>query len=53
LAPTLDGRITVFSTPVLSLAIVVLLAALVGVAVAVLLGRRAAELNILRAIVSE
>ena len=45
--------ITVFSIPVLSLAIVVVLAALAGVAAAVLPSRRAAKLNILRAIVSE
>jgi len=45
--------ITVFSLPVLSLVIVVLLAALVGVVVAILPSRQAAKLNILRAIVSE
>jgi putative ABC transport system permease protein len=45
--------ITVFSTPVLSLAIVAVLAALAGVAAAILPSRRAAKLNILRAIVSE
>jgi putative ABC transport system permease protein len=45
--------ITVFSIPVLSLAIVVVLAALAGVAAAILPSRRAAKLNILRAIVSE
>jgi putative ABC transport system permease protein len=45
--------ITVFSLPVLSLVIVVLLAALAGVAAAILPSRQAAKLNILRAIVSE
>jgi putative ABC transport system permease protein len=45
--------ITVFSLPVLSLVIVVLLAALAGVATARAARRQAAKLNILRAIVSE
>src|SRR5690349_15220098 len=45
--------ITVFSLPVLSLVMVVLLAALPGVAAAILPSRQAAKLNILRAIVSE
>ena len=45
--------ITVVSLPVLSLVIVVLLAALVGVVVAILPSRQAAKLNTLRAIVSE
>ena len=45
--------IAVFSLPILSLVIVVLLAALAGVAAAILPSRRAAKLNILRAIVSE
>ena len=45
--------ITVFSLPVLSLVIVVLLASLAGVAAAILPSRQAAKLNILRAIVSE
>ncbi len=45
--------ITVFSVPVLSLAIVVVLAGVAGVAAAILPSRRAAKLNILRAIVSE
>jgi putative ABC transport system permease protein len=45
--------ITVFSLPVLSLVIVVLPAALAGVAAAILPSRQAAKLNILRAIVSE
>jgi len=45
--------ITMFSLPVLSLVIVVLLAALAGVAAAILPRRQAAKLNILRAIVSE
>jgi ABC-type antimicrobial peptide transport system permease subunit len=43
----------VFSLPVLSLVIVVLLAALAGGAAAILPSRQAAKLNILRAIVSE
>ncbi len=45
--------ITVFSVPVLSLVIVVVLAALAGAAAAILPSRRAAKLNILRAIVTE
>jgi putative ABC transport system permease protein len=45
--------ITVVSLPVLSLVIVVLLAALAGVAAAILPSRQAAKLNTLRAIVSE
>jgi putative ABC transport system permease protein len=45
--------ITIFSLPVPSLVIVVLLAALAGVAAAILPSRQAAKLNILRAIVSE
>ncbi len=45
--------ITMFSLPVLSLVIVVLLAALAGVAAAILPRSQAAKLNILRAIVSE
>ena len=45
--------ITMFSLPVPSLVIVVLLAALAGVAAAILPSRQAAKLNILRAIVSE
>jgi putative ABC transport system permease protein len=45
--------VTVFSLPVLSLVIVVLLASLAGVAAAILPSRQAAKLNILRAIVSE
>jgi putative ABC transport system permease protein len=45
--------ITLFSLPVPSLVIVVLLAALAGVATAILPSRQAAKLNILRAIVSE
>jgi putative ABC transport system permease protein len=48
-----NQRITVFSLPVPSLVIVVLLAAFVGVAAAILPSRQAAKLNILRAIVSE
>jgi putative ABC transport system permease protein len=45
--------ITTFSVPLASLAIVVLLAALAGAAAAFLPSRRAAKLNILRAIVTE
>jgi putative ABC transport system permease protein len=45
--------ITIFSLPVPSLVIVVLLGALAGVAAAILPSRQAARLNILRAIVSE
>ena len=45
--------ITVFSIPVLRLVIMVVLAAVAGVVAAILPSRRAAKLNILRAIVSE
>ncbi len=45
--------ITEFSIPALSLVIVVVLAALAGAAAAVWPSRRAAKLNILRAIVTE
>ena len=45
--------ITEFSVPYLTLIIVILLAALAGVAAAILPSRRAAKLNILRAIVTE
>jgi len=45
--------ISMFSLPVPGLVIVVLLAALAGVAAAILPSRQAAKLNILRAIVSE
>jgi putative ABC transport system permease protein len=45
--------ITVFSIPVLTLVIMVVLAGLAGVVAAILPSRRAAKLNILRAIVSE
>jgi putative ABC transport system permease protein len=45
--------ITVLSIPALNLVIVVVLAALAGVAAAILPSRRAAKLNILNAIVSE
>ncbi|HUY51151.1 MAG TPA: FtsX-like permease family protein [Streptosporangiaceae bacterium] len=48
-----DQGISQFSIPVLSLVIVVVLAGLAGVAAALLPSRRAAKLNILRAIVSE
>jgi len=45
--------ITTVSVPLPSLAIVVLLAALAGAVAAILSSRRAAKLNILRAIVTE
>jgi putative ABC transport system permease protein len=45
--------ITTFSVPLLNLAIVVLLAGLAGAVAAILPSRRAAKLNILRAIVTE
>jgi putative ABC transport system permease protein len=45
--------ITVFNVPVLSLVTVVVLAGVAGVVAAILPSRRAAKLNILRAIVSE
>jgi putative ABC transport system permease protein len=45
--------ITVFSVPYLSLLTVVVLAGLAGVAAAILPSRRAAKLNVLRAIVTE
>src|SRR6516162_8672060 len=45
--------ITVFSIPVLTLVIMVVLAAVAGVVAAILPSRRAAKLNILHAIVSE
>jgi putative ABC transport system permease protein len=48
-----DQGISEFSIPLLSLAIVVVLAGLAGVAAAILPSRRAAKLNILHAIVSE
>jgi putative ABC transport system permease protein len=48
-----DQGITVFSVPVLTLVIVVVLAGLAGAAAAIWPSRRAAKLNILRAIVSE
>lgn len=48
-----DQGITVFSVPLLSLLAVVVLAALAGAAAAIWPSRRAAKLNILRAIVSE
>ncbi|HEX9357757.1 MAG TPA: FtsX-like permease family protein, partial [Streptosporangiaceae bacterium] len=48
-----DQGISHFSLPVLTLVIVVVLAGLAGVAAAILPSRRAAKLNILRAIVSE
>jgi putative ABC transport system permease protein len=45
--------VTVFSLPVVSLVIMVVLAAVAGLVAAILPSRRAAKLNILRAIVSE
>jgi putative ABC transport system permease protein len=45
--------ISEFSLPVLSLTIMVVLAGLAGLAAAILPSRRAAKLNILRAIASE
>ena len=48
-----DQGLAVFSLPVLSLLIVVVLAAVAGVVAAILPSRRAAKLNILHAIVSE
>jgi putative ABC transport system permease protein len=45
--------VTVFSLPVLSLVIMVVLAAVAGLVAAIMPSRRAAKLNILRAIVSE
>ena len=45
--------VTVFSLPVLSLVVMVVLAAVAGLVAAILPSRRAAKLNILRAIVSE
>ncbi len=48
-----DEGITVFSLPVLTLALVFVLAGLAGVVAAILPSRRAAKLNILRAVVSE
>jgi putative ABC transport system permease protein len=45
--------ITVFSVPLLTLLIVIVLAGLAGVAAAILPSRRAAKLNVLRAIVTE
>jgi len=48
-----DQGITVFSVPVLSLVIMVVLAGVAGLVAAILPSRRAAKLNILRAITSE
>jgi putative ABC transport system permease protein len=48
-----DQGLVAFSVPVASLAIIVVLAALAGVVAAVLPARRAARLNMLRAIVTE
>jgi putative ABC transport system permease protein len=45
--------ITVFSVPYLTLIIMIILAGLAGVVAAILPSRRAAKLNILRAIVTE
>jgi putative ABC transport system permease protein len=48
-----DEGLNTLSIPVASLAVVVLLAALAGVVAAILPARRAAKLDVLRAIVSE
>src|SRR5205085_11221165 len=48
-----DSGITVFRVPFTALAVVVVLAAIAGVVAAVLPSRRAAKLDILRAVVSE
>jgi putative ABC transport system permease protein len=48
-----DQGLEVFSLPVMTLLVVVLFAALAGVAAAVLPARRAARLNVLQAVVSE
>jgi putative ABC transport system permease protein len=48
-----DQGITVFHVPVTSLAVVVLLGAMAGMVAAMLPGRRAAKLDVLRAVVSE
>jgi putative ABC transport system permease protein len=45
--------LSVFSVPYLTLIIIILLAGLAGVVAAILPSRRAAKLNILRAIVTE
>jgi putative ABC transport system permease protein len=48
-----DEGLVAFSLPVVSLAVMVVLAALAGVVAAILPARRAARLNVLRAIVTE
>jgi putative ABC transport system permease protein len=48
-----DQGIDQFSVPVVSLVVIVILAALAGVLAAVLPGRRAAKLDVLKAVVSE
>jgi putative ABC transport system permease protein len=48
-----DQGLVAFTIPVASLAIIVVLAALAGVAAAILPARRAARLNVLRAVVTE
>jgi putative ABC transport system permease protein len=48
-----DEGLTVFAVPVVNLLVVVLLAALAGVVAAVLPARRAAKLDVLRAVVTE
>jgi putative ABC transport system permease protein len=48
-----DEGITVFQYPIVSIAVVVLLAAIAGAVAAVLPSRRAAKLDVLRAVVSE
>jgi putative ABC transport system permease protein len=48
-----DEGLTTFTVPVVSLVVVVVLAALAGVVAAVLPARRAAKLDVLRALVTE
>jgi putative ABC transport system permease protein len=48
-----DEGLTTFTVPVVSLAVVVVLAALAGVVAAILPARRAARLDVLRAVESE
>jgi putative ABC transport system permease protein len=48
-----DSGVSVFSLPYLTLIIMIILAGLAGVAAAILPSRRAAKLNVLRAIVTE
>jgi putative ABC transport system permease protein len=48
-----DEGLTTFTVPVVSLAVVVILAALAGVVAAILPARRAARLDVLRAVATE